>query len=104
MNDNKVIPLHGVTPQVTGPTVDPAVVEAIKDMLERAKRGEVRWIGFAWVDAVNIGHSVWEGGGDGMKGALLTSALGAVTFLDKRFGAACLDGEQEVPPPPRSKA
>ena len=97
MTDNKIVALPGVTPQVTANIVDPDVVRGLEVLLEKAKAGEIKWFGCVWVDAVNIAHSIYEPyDSDGPQGALLTAALGAVSYLDKRLGDSILDGAIDV--------
>src|SRR5262245_32479543 len=96
MNDNNVIALPGVNPQaIDGTAPDPAIIDMLEKLLADTKRGEVVWMGIAYLDHERAAHSLWEGGGDTYQypsGPLLTSALGAISFLDKRFGESLLDG------------
>ncbi|MDE2106279.1 MAG: hypothetical protein KGL39_54165 [Patescibacteria group bacterium] len=76
-------------------------------LLGEAKAGAVRWMGVAYIDAVGVGHSTYEPAmSSGIAGNMLTAAMGAVSFLDKRLCAAALEGvvHTEAPPPSPWKA
>ncbi|MGZ5095550.1 MAG: hypothetical protein ACXWCH_30915 [Burkholderiales bacterium] len=62
-------------------------------MLKKAKRGDIFWCGIAYVDSRNIAHSSWEPSClEGNVAPLLTSALGAVRWLDARLIDSALGG------------
>src|SRR5690242_9395855 len=94
MTDDKIVALPGVTIKPSDdPVADPGVIGMLEHALKVAKRGDIKWIGMAWVDGRNIAHSTSAPSLEsGDAGALLTSAMGALSYLDKRVCADALDG------------
>lgn len=90
-NDNEtVVPFKPrlVTPEVT--PSDPDIIEMLERYLKAAKSGNIKFIAVAIVDHRDIAVTTWEP--SATPANLVTSALGAVTFLNHRFGAAADDG------------
>jgi len=98
MKDEKVIALPGVTIEPSdGPAPNMDIVETLEGLLEEAKRGDIKWIGVAMVDHRNIGHSLYSPTLENLTdGSLVTSAMGATSYLEKRFGRNVLEGAVAV--------
>jgi hypothetical protein len=95
-NDNeKIVPFRPkmvVTPESKVLPVQENVVATLEDLLEEARAGHVRFLAYATVDADGVGKSAWSPRNELIDTPLLTSALGAVAFLNARFLDSAIAG------------
>jgi hypothetical protein len=98
-NDNeKIVPFKPkvVTPESKVLPVEENVIQTLEDLLAEAKAGHVRFLAYAIVDADGVGNSAWSPRNEFIDTPLLTSALGAVSFLNARFLDSAIAGAVDV--------
>lgn len=74
-------------PSIHAPVVDSSIVEALEELLDRARRGEIAAFAYATVANNETVGNGWRGDGPGI-GNLM---LGAVSALHARYTQAWLD-------------
>jgi hypothetical protein len=82
---------RAVTPKVTEPK--DAIIELLEDYLESAKAGKIQFLAVATIDDRGVAFSTWEPEVDNSP-QLITSSLGAVSYLNFRFNQACAAGAE----------
>lgn len=86
---SKVVSISGGPIPVEGP--DPEVIAHIEDLMERARRGEIKEIAVAWVSASGrIGNS-WQGRTDGFV------LMGAISMLNHDYLSSASECSVSVP-------
>ncbi|MCK1742196.1 hypothetical protein IVA80_15330 [Bradyrhizobium sp. 139] len=88
------------------PPANPMIVATLEGYVEMAKAGQLQFVALAYVDHKGHGFSAWSPTNDQIETPLLTSALGAVAFLNARFLDAALDGaiDEDGPDAPDTEA
>ncbi|RZN09649.1 hypothetical protein CWO91_16610 [Bradyrhizobium genosp. SA-3] len=94
-NDNeKIVPFKPklVTPESkTSPTPNLDIVATLEEYLAMARKGELQFVAFAYVNHEGVGYSAWSPAED-LDPVLNTSAIGAVSFLNARFLDSAIAG------------
>lgn len=96
-NDNVIVPFAKVTPKVTEKPTAPSnhlIVAMLEGFLDRAKAGEIQFCAVATVSEKGVAFSSWEP--EESNPTLITSAMGAISYLDHRFGASAVNGEVDL--------
>jgi hypothetical protein len=104
-NDAEIVPfkphLVKVTPVGNGCVAppNPAIISILKTYVTLAEKGHVQFMAMAYVDERGTAHSLWSPD-DNLEKAMLTSALGAVSFLNARLLESALAGTANYDPEP----
>jgi hypothetical protein len=95
LQGNKVLPFKVVAPAPKAKPPDPNkdLIEMFEDYLKAAKAGKIEFAAVASVDHRGVAFSTWEPS-NMLEPALITSALGAVSYLHYRYNESCACGAE----------
>lgn len=91
--DNKILPFKVVTSEVTPPTGHPQLIKMLEDTLARARTGKIAFCGVAYTNDAGVASITWAPD-DKVGPTALTSAMGAIAFLQARFARSVDDGAE----------